>query len=75
MKDKNVLTEHFRKAKELIKKGEKDKARDEADYGLLRILNLRENGLPDGSYIEDQPMDTWINRFWIFLEKHNLMLG
>ena len=64
-----------RRYKELIKKGEKDKARDEADYGLLRILNLRENGLPDGSYIEGQPMDTWINRFWIFLEKHNLMLG
>ena len=43
MKDKNAITEHFRKAKELIKKGEKDQARDEADYGLLRILNLREN--------------------------------
>lgn len=73
--EKQVLTEHFRNAKAFIKGGDKDKARDEADLGILNILIKREQGVKDGSMMEGLSMDQWITRFWVFLEKNNLMLG
>ena len=73
--ERQVLTEHFTNAKSYIKNGDKDKARDEADLGLLNILVKREGGLPDGSMMEGLSMDQWITRFWVFLEKNELMLG
>lgn len=74
-KEKQILTERFRRAKKYLKEGDRDKARDECDLGLVNIVNMRENGLKDGESIEGQPMDLWIQRFWVFLEKHNLLLG
>lgn len=72
--ERQVLTEHFKNAKAYIKGGDENKARDEADLGILNILVKRENGLKDGSMLEGLSLDQWITRFWVFLEKHNLML-
>lgn len=62
------------KAKELIKLGERDKARDYCDMGIAYVANKKENGMNGEDLIEDVRINLWLERFWMFLENKNLML-
>ena len=62
------------KAKELIKLGERDKARDYCDMGIAYVAGKKLNGASGEDLIEDVRINLWLERFWMFLENKNLML-
>jgi hypothetical protein len=69
------LKELFKLAKQNLKQGELDKARDLIDFGILRIAQFKElDDLKDDDSIEGVKVDLWLTRFWVFLENNELIL-
>ena len=62
------------KAKEFIKLGEPNKARDYCDMGIAYVTGKKLNGMSGDDLIEDVRINLWLERFWMFLENKNLML-
>jgi hypothetical protein len=63
------------KAKEFIKLGERDKARDYCDMGIAYVTDKKINdGMRGNDLIEDVKINLWLERFWMFLENKNLLL-
>jgi hypothetical protein len=69
------LKELFKLAKQNLKQGELNKARDLIDFGILRIAQFKElDDLKDDDSIEGVKVDLWLTRFWVFLENNELIL-
>lgn len=72
---KEVLNTLFIRAKKAIKEGNKDLARDSADMGLVYCAIQRQEGMEVSEHIDGVKIETWLMRFWVFLENNGLMLG
>jgi hypothetical protein len=69
------LKELFKQAKQNLKQGNLDDARDLIDFGILRIAQFKElDDLKDDDSIEGVKVDLWLTRFWVFLENNELIL-
>ena len=69
------LKELFKQAKQNLKQGNLDEARDLIDFGILRIAQFKElDDLKDDDLIEGVKVDLWLTRFWVFLETNELIL-
>jgi hypothetical protein len=69
------LKELFKLAKQNLKQGNLDEARDLIDFGILRIAQFKElDNLKDDGSIEGVKVDLWLTRFWVFLENNELIL-
>jgi|APFre7841882793_1041355.scaffolds.fasta_scaffold106091_1 hypothetical protein len=69
------LKELFKQAKQNLKQGNLDDARDLIDFGILRIAQFKElDDLKDDDLIEGVKVDLWLTRFWVFLETNELIL-
>mgnify|MGYP000063687364 FL=1 len=73
--EKQILHHCQIKAKEYLKAGERDKARDYCDMGIAYTASRRSNGMTDKDEVEGVRIELWLERFWMFLENNNLMLG
>ena len=71
---KQVLHYCLVQAKEFIKLGDRDKARDYCDMGIAYVAGKKENGMDGEDLIEDVRINLWVERCWMFLENKNLML-
>ena len=71
---KQVLHYCFAKAKEFIKLGDRDKARDYCDMGIAFVAEKRIEGYEAKDTIEDVRVELWLERFWMFLENKKLLL-
>ena len=71
---KEVLNTTFIKAKEALKAGDKDLARDSADLGLCYCAIKRQEGMGVEEMIDGVKIETWLMRFWVFLENNKLLL-
>ena len=58
------LKELFKLAKQNLKQGNLDEARDLIDFGILRIAQFKElDNLKDDDSIEGVKVDLWLTRF------------
>jgi hypothetical protein len=73
--EKMSFSDLFKNAKQAIKQGNPDDARDFCDMGIARLANMRfyDNATME-DVVEEIKIETWFMRFWKFLENHNLML-
>ena len=74
MVKKEVLNTLFLRAKKAIKDGDEKLARDSADMGLVYTAIQRQEGADVTDIIEGIPIETWLMRFWVFLENNGLLL-
>ena len=71
---RQVLHDCLAKAKQNIKLGERDIARDYADMGIGFVAAKKEDGMDGEDLVEDVKINLWLERFWMFLENKNLLL-
>ena len=71
---KKFLHKCFAKAKEFIKVGDRDKARDYCDMGKAFVAEKRIEGYEAKDTIEDVRVELWLELFWMFLENKGLLL-
>ena len=70
-----LLEKGFYKAKELIKEGKRDEARDILDACICIIGEIKyTNKRTDEDELEGVTISVWLKRFWNALENNNLML-
>ena len=74
IKIKTTVTDCYEQAREALKVGDRDKARDLADYGIVKVAEARDEGLDVDDELDDVRIGLWLERFWYFLENNNLML-
>ena len=74
IKIKTTVTDCYEQAREALKAGDRDKARDLADYGIVKVAEARDEGLDVDDELDDVRIGLWLERFWYFLENNNLML-
>lgn len=74
IKIKTTVTDCYEQAREALKMGDHDKARDLADYGIVKVAEARDEGLDVDDTLDDVRIGLWLERFWYFLENNNLML-
>jgi hypothetical protein len=72
---KSVLEYCFIQAKLFYENGELDKARDFCDCGIKYVAIQRSKGMDIEDKIEGYKLGLWLERFWMFLENKNLLLG
>ena len=65
----------YAQAREVLKEGRVDEARDLADYGIVMATEAQEEGLTMDDEIEGVRIGLWLERFWYFLENNNLLLA
>jgi len=65
----------YAQAREVLKQGRVDEARDLADYGIVMAAEAQEEGLGMDDELEGVRIGLWLERFWYFLENNNLMLS
>lgn len=76
MENQIGLKELYKQARQALKQGNEDLARDSADFGILRIAEAKEqDNITDDEVIEGITVDLWLTRFWVFLENNNLLLS
>ena len=76
MENQIGLKELYKQARQALKQGNEDLARNSADFGILRIAEAKEQGnITDDEVIEGITVDLWLTRFWVFLENNNLLLS
>jgi hypothetical protein len=73
--ERQILHNCLDKAKESFKLGDKDQARDFCDMGIAYVASRRRNGMMDKDEVEGIRIELWLERFWMFLENKNLLLG
>ena len=70
-----LLEKGFYKAKELIKEGDRDEARDVLDACLAIVANEKHiNGKAEEEELERVRIGVWLKRFWNTLENNDLLL-
>tara|TARA_R110000796_G_scaffold6497_1_gene23027 strand:- start:579 stop:812 length:234 start_codon:yes stop_codon:yes gene_type:complete len=73
--ERQILHNCLDKAKEFIKLGERDKARDYCDMGIAYVTDKKiYEDMKGEDLIEDVRINLWLERFWMFLENKNLLL-
>lgn len=72
---KTPVTNLYENAKNHLKNGRLDEARDSADLGIINVADKVRKGAKDLDVIEGITVRLWYERFWYFLEKNNLLLG
>ena len=65
----------YAQAREVLKEGRVDEARDLADYGIVMAAEAQEEGLTMDDELEGVRIGLWLERFWYFLENNNLLLA
>ena len=75
MSKNGTLHRHFSKAKMFIERKDNDKARDYCDMGIAFVREKRSAGYDAKDKIEGVRVELWLERFWMFLENKNLLLG
>lgn len=71
---KEILNTLYLKAKESLKNGDLESARDNADMGIYWTALQRQKGMEITEKIEGVRIETWLMRFWVFLENNDLIL-
>jgi hypothetical protein len=74
LKIKTTVSDCYEQAREALKAGKPNKARDMADYGIVKVAEARSEGMGVDDLIDDVRIGLWLERFWYFLENNNLML-
>jgi hypothetical protein len=74
MVKKQVLHHCLQQAKDMLKLGETDKARDYFDMGISFVAEKRIAGYKAKDTIEDIRVELWLERFWMGLENNDLLL-
>jgi len=70
-----LLEKGFYKAKELIKEGNKDEARDILDACIAIVAEVKyTNDKSEKDELEGVAIGVWLKRFWNMLENNNLLL-
>tara|TARA_A100001201_G_C4026241_1_gene182091 strand:+ start:398 stop:643 length:246 start_codon:yes stop_codon:yes gene_type:complete len=64
----------FSKAKMLLERGDRNRARDYCDMGIGYVALQKEKGMDGEELIENVKINLWLERFWMFLENNKLML-
>ena len=76
IKTKTTISDCYAQAREALAQGNLDKARDMADYGIVKTAEAQETlGLDMNDEIDGARIGLWLERFWYFLENNNLMLS
>jgi hypothetical protein len=65
----------YAQAREVLKEGRADEARDLADFGIVMAAQAQEEGLTMDDELEGVRIGLWLERFWYFLENNNLLLA
>lgn len=73
-KKNGVLHRAFAKAREAVKAGNDDIARDLFDFMIVTVANERLEGAGINDTIEDVRIGIWLERAWYGLENNNLLL-
>lgn len=74
-KEKGVLHKSFTAAREAVKVGDNDKARDLFDFMIYTIAHERwENDAQVKDEIEGVRIGIWLERAWYGLENNDLLL-
>ena len=68
-----TISDCYEQAREALALGNKDKARDLADYGIVKVAEVRGGGAGVDDVIDDVRVGLWLERFWYFLENNNLL--
>jgi hypothetical protein len=72
---KGILHKSFAAAREAVKAGEDDKARDLFDFMIIRVANERwEHDAQVNDEMEGVRIGIWLERAWYGLENNNLLL-
>lgn len=74
MKIKTTVSDCYDQARTALANGDHDKARDMADYGIVKVAEARCEGAGVDDLIDGTRVGLWLERFWYFLENNNLML-
>ena len=70
-----LLEKGFYKAKELIKEGNKDEARNILDACIAIVAEVKYiNNKTENDELEGVTIGVWLKRFWNTLENNNLLL-
>ena len=69
-----TVSDCYANAREALSRGEEDKARDLADFGIMKVADARAEGMDVDDLMDDVRIGLWLERFWYFLENNNLML-
>ena len=69
-----TVSDCYANAREALKQGDEDKARDLADFGIVQVASARSEGMTTDDLIDNVKLGLWLERFWNFLENNNLML-
>jgi hypothetical protein len=69
-----TVSDCYVNAREALSRGEEDKARDLADFGIMKVADARAEGMSVDDLMDDVRIGLWLERFWYFLENNNLML-
>lgn len=72
--EKQILHHYHLRAKEELKKGNKDEARDCCDKGIAWVASKKLEGMKPEDLLEGVSIKLWLVRFWVFLENNNLIL-
>jgi len=64
----------FAKAKLLLERGDKNRARDYCDMGIGYVALQKEKGFNGEDLLEDVKINLWLERFWMLLENNKLLL-
>lgn len=70
-----TVSDCYANAREELARGNGDKARDLADFGIMKVAYARSEGKDFNDTLDDVRIGLWLERFWYFLENNNLLLG
>lgn len=75
IKTKTTISDCYAQAREALAQGNLDKARDMADYGIVKAAEAQDElGMGINDELDGTRIGLWLERFWYFLENNNLML-
>jgi hypothetical protein len=72
---KGSVSKTYSKARQALKEGNRDLARDLCDLGILLVAQHRySNDLEVSDIIDNVTIGLWLERFWYTLENNDLLL-
>jgi hypothetical protein len=74
LKIKVTVSDCYDDARKALEEGDREKARDLADFGIVKVADARGNGFEVDDELDGVRIGLWLERFWYFLENNNLML-
>ena len=63
LKIKTTVSDCYEQAREALKAGKPNKARDMADYGIVKVAEARSEGMGVDDLIDDVRIGLWLERF------------